>query len=68
LSGLIEEGGDELMAEILIGSPFTHYLKSYRSHNEFKNCLTVPDRNLAAGRQREANSLGAFVEKLKVSA
>ena len=56
------------MAEILIGSPFTHYLKSYRSHNEFKNSLTVPDRNLAAGRQREADSLGAFVEKLKVPA
>ena len=51
------------MAEILIGSPFTHYLKSYRSHIEFKNFLMVPDGNLAAGKQREADSLGAFVEK-----
>lgn len=46
-SGLIAEGGDELMAEILIGNPFTHYLRSYRSHSEFKEFLMIPDRNLA---------------------
>ena len=35
------------MAEILIGNPFTHYLRSYRSHSEFKEFLMIPDRNLA---------------------